>query len=457
MAAVEPEIRPRTDDLVFRPLEFPHLNVKNRIFRSSVGGRLDSYDGTGSDARINWELKFARGGVGAIISSFCPVTIRGRVVPGFATIDRDERIPFWRRLGERVHEHGCKYILQLSHSGRQQDIIGIEYARSLSATSKPETIHGLRADRMTIPQIHETVRAFARAAWRAREAGLDGIETHSAHGYLFSQFLSSAINDRKDDYGGSLENRARFLLEVVRAIRAEVGHDFHLQAKISATEHNNALFPWEGKGNSLGESSQVCKWLEEAGVDAIHVSAGSSFPHPHIPAGDFPVADAARVYGGMLSSGAYTLRNLLIFRTPGVNQLWRRWWRRSGPKNPEGAILSDSRAIKQAVDVPVLCTGGFQTASVIRGAIERGDCDGVTIARPLVANNDLALLFAQGHDRAPRPCTYCNRCLVNVIMNPIGCYEERRYASREDMVRQILSVFDADAPPANGDSRRVGP
>jgi len=443
-------------DAIFEPLRFRHLTVKNRVFRSSVGGRLDYYDGSGSDARINWELKFARGGVGAIISSFCPVTIRGRIVPGFATIDRDERIPFWRELADRVHEHGCKFILQLSHSGRQQDIIGIEYHRSLSPTSKPESIHGLRADRMTIAQIKETVRAFADGARRARAAGLDGIETHSAHGYLISQFLSSAINDRKDEYGGSLENRARFLLEIVGAIRAEVGPDFHLQAKISATEHNNALFPWEKKGNTLEESIQVCRWLEQAGVDALHVSAGSSFPHPHIPAGDFPVADASRVYGGMLSSGAYTLRNLLIFRTPGLNQLWRRWWRRSGPDHPEGAILSDARAIKDAVDIPVLCTGGFQTASVIRSAIERGDCDGVTIARPLVANNDLVNLFAQGHDRAPRPCTYCNRCLVNVIMHPIGCYEERRYETREEMVRQILSVFDRDVPPTNGDSRRAG-
>ena len=455
MSATAYEGGARTDP-IFTPLEFRHLTVKNRIFRSSVGGRLDFYDGSGTQARINWELKFAKGGVGAIISSFCPVTIRGRIVPGFATIDRDDRVPFWRELGERMHEHGCKYILQLSHSGRQQDIIGIEYARSLSSTSKPESIHGLRADRMTVPQIKETVQAFAQAARRAREAGLDGVETHSAHGYLITQFLSSAINDRKDEYGGSLENRARFLLEIVHAIRAEVGRDFHLQAKISATEHNNALFPWEKKGNSLEESIQICKWLEEAGVDALHVSAGSSFPHPHIPAGEFPIDEAKRVYGGMLSSGSYTLRNLLIFRTPVLNQLWRKWWRRSGPDNPEGAILPDARAVREAVNIPVLCTGGFQTASVIRGAIERGDCDGVTIARPLVANNDLANLFAQGFDRAPRPCTYCNRCLVNVIMHPIGCYEPLRYESREQMVEQVLSVFHRDAPPTNGDSLRSG-
>ena len=97
---------------------------------------------------------------------------------------------------------------------------------------------------------------------RAREAGLDGIELHGANGYLITQFLSSAINDRKDDYGGALENRARFLREIVGAIRAEVGNDFHLQVKISTTEYGNDVFPWESKGNGISDSVQVCKWLE---------------------------------------------------------------------------------------------------------------------------------------------------------------------------------------------------
>ena len=97
--------------------------------------------------------------------------------------------------------------------------------------------------------------------------------------------------------------------------------------------------------------------------------------------------------------------------------------------------------------MPVLCTGGFQTASVIRRAIERGDCDGVTMARPLVANPDLPLLLAAGHDRAPRPCSYCNKCLFAFIESPLGCYDERRFDTREEMVRQILSVYEPYTPP----------
>ena len=295
---------------------------------------------------------------------------------------------------------------------------------------------------MTTADIRETVSAFAEGARRAREAGLDGVELHGANGYLITQFLSSAINDRRDEYGGSLENRARFVLEIVRAIRARVGRDFHLQMKISTTEHNNAVRFWESPGNTLTDSLQVCQWLVEAGVDAIHVSTGNSFPHPRNPAGDLPIDAFAKSYHAMLSSGNKTLLNYLTLRAPVLWRLFRWMWVRGGVTNIEGANLADAAAVKQAVAVPVLCTGGFQTASVIRQAIASGQCDAVTIARPLVANNDLVQMFATGIDRPPRPCTYCNRCLVNTVVNPLGCYEESRFASRDAMIEQILSVFD---------------
>src|SRR4051812_44281606 len=104
-------------DILFTPLKFRNLAIKNRILRSSISGRIDNYDGSGTQARINWEEKFARGGVGAIISAHVPIDVRGRVLPNYAHIDHDNKIPFWREVGERVHAHDCKFILQLSHSG----------------------------------------------------------------------------------------------------------------------------------------------------------------------------------------------------------------------------------------------------------------------------------------------------------------------------------------------------
>jgi 2,4-dienoyl-CoA reductase-like NADH-dependent reductase (Old Yellow Enzyme family) len=221
-----------------------------------------------------------------------------------------------------------------------------------------------------------------------------------------------------------------------------VGDDFHLQAKISAVDHNNAVFPWEKRGNKLEDSIQICKWAEEAGADAIHVSTGSMFPHPRNPAGGVPVDVAAETYDTMISSGLYTFRNYLLARWKLLRPLFRFLWNRTTRGlEVEGANAGDAEAIKREVSIPVLCTGGFQTASVVRALIEEGRCDAVTIARPLIANNDLVQIFAAGHDRAERPCTYCNRCLVNVLENPLGCYEPARYDDREEMLRQIMSVY----------------
>ena len=428
---------------IFEPLRLGPLTVKNRILRSSVAGRFDNFDGSGTEVRINWDVKFARGGVGAIISSNAPVDERGHIVPGYAYLDSDDKIPFWRELGRRVHEHDCRYIAQLVFAGRERILPGLRYDKALGATDGSEPMNGFPCRRLTVAEIGEVVSRFAQAAQRARRAGLDGIELAGANGMLFTQFLSPAINTRKDEYGGSLENRTRFALDVVRAVRAEVGRDFCLGFKISVDEATRELLPWLRRGNPAEDVVTVCRWLEEAGVDYLHVSAGTGFPHPRNPAGRFPAKDVVRTYDTLLSSGSHTFRNYIVFRTWPLSAAFRWWWERPGRRlGIEGINLPATRAVKEAVSIPVLCTGGFQTASVISAAIAQGDCDGVTLARTLVANPDLVRLFEQGHDAAPRPCTYCNKCLFNFIENPLGCYEESRFDSRDDMVRQILSVYE---------------
>ncbi|WP_437677851.1 NADH:flavin oxidoreductase [Sorangium sp. So ce131] len=433
------------NEVIFQELKFRSLTVKNRIFRSSISGRFDNYDGSGTYVRINWEEKFAAGGVGAIISSYVPVHTRGRILPNYAMIHHDGTIPFWTALGERIHRHDCKYILQLSHSGRQQDVGGVENLpfEAQSATSRKDRFHGFPSRAMTKDEIKYTIQCFADGARRAKAAGLDGVETHSANGYLINQFLSSGINDRKDEYGGSVENRARFLVEIIRAIRRAVGDDFHVQAKIGAVDYNDVL-PFERRGNTLEDSIAICQMLEEAGVDAIHVSTGSMFPHPRNPAGDFPLDDARRWYDGLLSSGTHTMRNYLMFRYRLLRPLFRRMWFRHLPATTriEGISVEEARAIKQHVKVPVMVTGGFQTASVIAETIRSGASDAVTIARPLIANNDLVKMFARGLDRPPNPCTYCNKCLLNVLENPLACYDLDRYeGDYARMMENAMSVF----------------
>ncbi|MEO0989973.1 MAG: NADH:flavin oxidoreductase [Pseudomonadota bacterium] len=430
-------------DPIFEPLEFRNLTVKNRIFRSNISGRFDNEDGSLSQTRINWECKFAAGGVGAVISSYVPVRMDGRIIAGYATIHRDDFIPLWAKLGEAVRAHGAKYILQLSHSGRQMDLPGIhnQHRKTPAPTSRRESLHGFLCTAMGTGAVEKMVQDFAKGAWRAREAGLDGVELHAANGYLFTQFLSSAINDRTDKYGGSLWNRARFLREVIVAIREKCGPDFHLQVKLSATDHNNVL-PWEGKGNTLADTVEVAKWCEAVGADAIHVSTGSLFPHPLNPPGDLPLEILAVTYDAMISSGVSGFRNFLLFRYPALRPIFRWIWFRMKKGRPiEGVGLDEARAIRAAVSIPVISTGGYQSASFIRGALERGEADAVSIARSLVANNDLVKQWQAGADLPERPCTYCNKCLVNAPKNPMGCYEEARFPSRDAMVEELMSIY----------------
>ncbi|MCY1059388.1 NADH:flavin oxidoreductase [Nannocystis sp. SCPEA4] len=437
-------------DLIFSPFEFRRLRIKNRLVRSSISGTWDHYDGHGTDARVNWEESFAAGGVGAIISSFTPVTVRGRILPRYAMIDDDDKIPFWRRVGERVHRHDCKFILQLSHSGRQQDVGGVENLHRLakSSTGRKDYFHGILCEPMTRADIHATVQQFAAGARRAREAGLDGVELHGANGYLITQFLSSGINDRRDEYGGDVAGRARFVLEIVRAIRATVGRDFHLQMKINAVDDNNWLYPLEGRGNLVEDTVEICKILEDGGdgVDAFHVSSGSTFPHPRNPPGEFPVAEAIRWYDGMLSSGVRAGLNYAIFRNRLLGAAFERYWAHRRGKVIEGINADHARYIRARVNVPVLVTGGFQRAPAIAEAIRSGACDAVTIARPLIANRDLPAIL-QTRDEPERPCTYCNKCLLNDLENPLGCYELSRFPGDtfeekyDHMMEQVMAVF----------------
>ena len=238
---------------------------------------------------------------------------------------------------------------------------------------------------MTKPQIAEIVNAFAEGARRAREAGLDGVELHGANGYLITQFLSSAINDREDEYGGSLENRARFVLEIVRAIRADVGNDFHLQMKISArrSQRRDRVL----RHRPVGQHARGLR----AGVQVAR--GGRRRRHSRLGRQLLP---ASAQPGGRRSAGRGTRQDLrlddLEWRVapsaticssgacPGMRAASGSTQVR-GRRTSRGRTCPTRARVKAAVEVPVICTGGFQTASVIAAAIKRGDCDAVSDRR----------------------------------------------------------------------------
>jgi 2,4-dienoyl-CoA reductase (NADPH2) len=351
--------------------------------------------------------------------------------------------------------------MQLSHSGRQRDQAGVEnlFNKGLSSTNHKDYFHGLLAQAMTVEEIKQVVEQFAQGARRAQAAGLDGVELHGANGYLITQFLSSGINDRTDDYGGPVENRARFALDVVRAIRREVGPGFHLQMKINGADHNDWLYPWEKKGNNLDDTLMICKMLldDGKGVDAFHISSGSTFPHPRNPPGDMPMKALVRWYAGMIPRGTRARLNYRVFTNPLGGVLFPWLWRFRRGRVIEGINADYARFLREAIHkidptVLFLCTGGFQHASNIAAAIRSDACDGVSIGRPLIANNDLPKILREADGPIKqKECTYCNKCLINDLENPLGCYEVSRYDGDtfdqkwDNLTREVMSVFD---PPA---------
>jgi 2,4-dienoyl-CoA reductase-like NADH-dependent reductase (Old Yellow Enzyme family) len=441
-------------DPIFQPLTINGLRLKNRVVRSSLGGRVDYYDGSMSEARIAWDRRFARGGVSAIISSNVGIRTDGIAVPGYASIDHDRTIPSWRRLVDEIHRHDCRYIIQLHFSGRQRDLPRKEYLGidPPSATDRPDLLYGLRCRRMTIPEIRDLVRAYAEAARRAREAGADGIEIVACNGYLLHQFLSGVINDRTDEYNGDLRTRARIILEVLAAVRAEVGRDFFVSMKLSGRDaHNAYLSPFVRRvGNTIDDTLQLSRWLADAGLDAIHLSQGDSFPHPLVPAGLLPADDSRYSLAGLFYEGTrvpitFFLMQFAVFRRMFEWNWGRRMdFKRNGrliPEKIEGMNQDDAAKLKAASGLPIICVGGWQTASRMRAALTAGHCDVISIARGLLANPSMVQMFAQGMDAPPRPCTYCNKFLVNALLQPLACWEESRFDSRAQMFEEAYQIY----------------
>jgi len=408
--------------------------------------------------------------VGCVISSYTPITPEGRILTRYAMIDNNDKIGFWREVAKRVQAHNaltikkkeypCRFIMQLSHSGRQQDLSGFEnqYRTPGSSTNKKDFFHGILCHAMDKAEIRKTVKQFGEAARRAQRAGLDGVELHGANGYLITQFLSSAINDRKDEYGGSVENRARFVLEIVDSIKDKTEGEFHLQMKINAADYNDWLYPWQKRGNELEDTIRICKLLEDAGVHAFHISSGSTFPHPRNPPGDLPTNELLRWYDGMISQGVRAGFNYKIFGNRVTAWLFQKLWRWRRGTVIEGINSELAGEIKKQTDLPVIVTGGFQHADKIASGLRGELYDGVSIGRPLIANRDLPeILFHQNGPEEGKECTYCNRCLVNDLENPLGCYEIARYEGDSlekkwsNLVKSVNSVFEPPTFPSGKD------
>ncbi len=369
------------------------MELRNRIAVTAMGASLAEPDGHCGERIRAYHEEQAKGGVGLIITGVAGVAwpVGSNQINQIAISD-DGFLPGLAALVDAVHAHGAKIAPQLHHGGlvAQGDMLA---GRPIWCPSIPDAPKGdftasflieelleapfgkitsVEFKVMTADDIHTVRDQFAAGAVRAKRAGFDGVEIHGGHGYLLSSFLSPESNKRTDEYGGPLENRARFLLEVIAAVRAAVGPDFPVWCKLDSRE--------EGKvaGITIEDAIQTAKLIEAAGVDAITVTAYH----------DSSV--------GKLHSGSHTPHE------PGLN-------------------IPFAARIKAAISVPVIASGRI-TPERGNEAIVEGSLDFVSMGRPLLADPHLPRKLSEGRREDVLPCIYCYTCISAIYHGqPVRC------------------------------------
>ncbi len=272
---------------LFTPITLRGTTVRNRVWVSPMC-QYSSVDGLPNDWHLVHLGQFAAGGAGLVMTEASAVVPEGRISPQDAGIWNDEQVAAWRRVVDFLHARGATAGMQLAHAGRKASTrrpweghgsVGPDDGGWTSVAPSAEAFadyaepHALSAE-----EIAALPGAFAAGARRALAAGFDAVELHFAHGYLVHQFLSPLSNHREDAYGGSFENRTRLAVEILAAVRAEVGADVPVLARISATD-------WTDGGWDEDDSVALARALADAGADLVDTSTGGNSPHADIPVG----------------------------------------------------------------------------------------------------------------------------------------------------------------------------
>jgi 2,4-dienoyl-CoA reductase-like NADH-dependent reductase (Old Yellow Enzyme family)/thioredoxin reductase len=357
---------------LFSPITINNLELKNRAIMPAMGTGYGALDGTVTDRLIAYLERRARGGIGLIITEVCAVDPRGKGFPSEIGAWSDDQVPGLKRLANAVHKAGSKLALQLHHAGRETfEAFAGASPEAPSAIPSPTMMQP--CEEMTQERIAQVVAAYAGAAGRARDAGLDAVEVHGAHGYLVGQFLSPFSNQRDDEYGGSDENRALFALQVLEAVRREVGPEFPVLIRVSADELVRG-------GYDLSFIERLAPLLVASGADAIHASVGiGSTP------GNLTIASMDTEYG---------------FNLP------------------------RARAIKQVVGVPVIGVGRITDPRLADEAIGRGDADLISFGRQCLTDPDFLTKAQRGDFDDIRQCLGCNQGCIERLgfeLKPITC------------------------------------
>jgi 2,4-dienoyl-CoA reductase-like NADH-dependent reductase (Old Yellow Enzyme family) len=347
---------------VFDPASIGTLELKNRIIRSATWEGMCDPDGRPTQKLIDLYTILAQGGVGLIISGYTYVRPEGKQLPGKMGLTSDTFEPDYRKLTKAVHDAGGRIAIQLVHAGGQADPKSAGH-RTVAPSSVKYAAYPIMPSALSVLEIEAVTDAFAQSAKRARDWGFDAIQIHGAHGYLVNQFLSSLTNRRNDAYGGTLENRSRFLFDIYEKIRAKIGRDFPVLIKLNAHD-------WVDGGFTTDEALKVAAKLDSAGIDAIEVSSGSS-----------------------ASGEMGPVRKKIL------------------SPDKEAYNLDLAAAVKSRVSCPVISVGGFRSLAVAQQAVQKDGMDFISMSRPLIRQPDLPNLWAEGQAEKAS-CISCNKCFV---------------------------------------------
>lgn len=394
-------------DMLFSPMKIGNVEIKNRIVMAPMCMGFGQYNGCATETMMNYYEERAKGGVGLIFTEITRINdITGASSFGQLGMSHDYQIPALKEMADRVHKHNCKIMVELHHPGRQNlglmigtvpicnvgsKIMGNLYTKILTGAVippgkklqdkhiVPRTVAPSKCDRskmsdsvnreLSNKEVKRLICQFIEGAVRVQKAGCDGVELHASHGYLIQQFLSPNTNKRTDEYGGSLENRMRFLLEIIDGIRANCGKDFPIVVRLTVDEMYS-MIGQDGKGYNLEEGLKMAKILNDKGIDAIDVS-----------------------------SAAYDTFNYWLEPTtftPG----WRKYL---------------AKEVKNVVDIPVIAANLIRSPKQAEMQLEEGTQDFISLGRPLIADPHWANKVKDGKENLIKRCVCCLYCFESMM------------------------------------------
>lgn len=397
-------------DNLFSTISVGNLQLANRIMMAAVGTNFCTPQGEVTDRLINFLQARAKGGAALLTTEGAYVSTTGRESVHQLGIYRDELVPGLKELTAAVHSEGAKIFIQLIHAGRQT-LSSVTGSDLVAPSPVPCKIMQEKPRELSQKEIHELVELFGEAARRAREAGFDGVEILAGHGHLLNQFLSPYTNRRDDQYGGSLENRMRFPLEVLTRVREAAGPEFPISFRISAEEFV------EG-GLALDDSIAFALQLANKGIDLLHVS------------------------GGIYESSPMIVQPMVLPQCFFADKSWR---------------------IKVALQhkVPIAVAGRINDPYLAEALLKEGKTDLVAMGRPLLADPEFPRKAQEGRVEDIRKCIGCNQgCMdrmlaqqdITCLSNPLCGYEREREIKEAAVKKKVMVIGGG---PAGMETARV--